>query len=218
MPRRLPLLTLGLVLGAVSLAAPAARGAASLGPSGVVKQTSERVLAVLRNGSLDEDQKRDQVVDIALEVFDFNIIPRLVLARHYRAFSPEQRAAFREEFQRFLVVSYGHRISRYSEESVEILGERPEPRGDVTVRTRIVGGQADGFNVDYRMRQRDGSWRMIDVVIEGVSAVSNYRSQFAEVLSRGTPEDLLERLREKNAAGPQPGDELPSIAPTAKSE
>ena len=68
----------------------------------------------------------------------------------------------------------------------------------MTVKSRIEGGQFDGAEIAYRLRKRKDEWRIIDVVIEGVSLVSNYRSQFAEVLNGGTIEDLLAKLRDKN--------------------
>ena len=123
---------------------------------------------------------------------------RLVLARNWKRFSKPQQVEFVEEFKNFLAHSYGDRIDRYSEEDVEVTGERPEPRGDVTVHTKIVGGQYSDAVVDYRLRQKDGTWRIIDVVVEGISLVFNYRDQFKEVVSRHGPEGLLERLREKN--------------------
>ena len=68
----------------------------------------------------------------------------------------------------------------------------------MSVKTRILGGQFDGAEIAYRLRNRRDEWKIIDVVIEGVSLVSNYRSQFKEVLNGGSIEDLLVRLRDKN--------------------
>ena len=84
---------------------------------------------------------------------------------------------------------------------MEIVGEREEPRGDVVIQTKIVGGEFEGTLVDYRLRKQKGEWRVIDVVIEGISMVSNYRDQFKSIVSAGGPELLLEKLKEKNAAG-----------------
>ena len=94
------------------------------------------------------------------------------------------------------------RIHGHDQEQVEITGTRKEPRGDVTVHTRIVGGEFENAIVDYRLRKKDGKWRIIDVIIEGISMVSNFRDQFKEVLSRGGPDLLLTKLKEKNALGP----------------
>ena len=68
----------------------------------------------------------------------------------------------------------------------------------VSIKTRIVGGEFSNAVISYRLRLRKERWRIIDVVIEGVSLVSNYRSQFAEILNRGTIDDLLAKLRDKN--------------------
>ena len=105
------------------------------------------------------------------------------------------------ELTNYLLASYGTRIARYGREDVVTLGERAEVNGDVSVQTVIKGGDFDGAAVDYRMRTIAGEWRVIDVVIEGVSLVANFRSQFADVIAKGGPQELLKRLKEKNAAG-----------------
>jgi phospholipid transport system substrate-binding protein len=143
-----------------------------------------------------------QIEEITYDRFDFATISRLVLARRWKSLSSEQREEFVEQFKIQLSRSYGTRITRYEQEQVAILGSRVEPRGDVTVSTRIKGGTADGIGVDYRLRRRDGPWLVIDVIIEGVSLVSSYRSQFKEILGHDGPEELLKQLREKNAANP----------------
>ena len=70
----------------------------------------------------------------------------------------------------------------------------------MTVKTAIVGGENTGALVDYRMREDKGRWKIIDVVIEGISLVANFRDQFRDVIARSGPEGLLEKLREKNEA------------------
>jgi len=184
-------------LAAVCFAVPAA----AAGPRETMRETIDQVLAVLNNSSLDDDQRRASIEKIAYARFDMYTMSRLVLARAWKRFSPEQREAYITEFKQYLANNYGGRINRYDQEEVEILGMREEPRGDVTIRTRIVGGEFENTLVDYRMRQKDDRWLVIDVVIEGISMVSNFRDQFKEVLNRGGPDHLLEKLREKNALG-----------------
>ena len=72
------------------------------------------------------------------------------------------------------------------------------------MKTRIVGGQFDGSEISYRLRNRKDAWKIIDVVIEGVSLVSNYRSQFATVLNGGTIDDLIAKLKDKNFVVDEP--------------
>ena len=188
----LPLLALAL-LGL--LAAPAL---AESPASRVISQTVDEVIAVLDDESLDSDARRAKIEKIALERFDFATMSRLVLARNWKRFTPEQQESFVREFKDLLARSYGDRIDRYEQQRVELVGERTEKRGDVTVQTKIRGGELEGFQVDYRLRQRGDAWYIIDVRIEGVSLVSNYRDQFKEVLARGGPAELLGRMRQKN--------------------
>jgi phospholipid transport system substrate-binding protein len=183
----------------VLLGAPAATAEVA-DPRAVIEKTVTDVLAVLKDRELSSADRRSRVEEIAYERFDFRTMSRLVLARNWKRFSGEQQEEFQREFKIFLAKSYGSRLDAYDQQEVEIVGEQQEPRGDVTVRTRILGGDFEGADVDYRLRNRDGDWRVIDVVIEGISLVANYRDQFKEVLGRGGPDELLEQLREKNAA------------------
>ncbi len=190
----------GVLAGAVA-SWPAALAAAETGlPRQIVEQTVEKVLEVLRQG-LPKEERRARLEEIVYDRFDFRTMSRLVLARNWKKFSEAQKQEFIVEYRTYLANSYGARLDRYSGEQVEVVGERKEPRGDVTVLTRAVGGEYDGALVDYRMRKQDGSWLVIDVIVEGVSLVSNYRDQFKEVLANGGPTELLKRLKEKNAAG-----------------
>lgn len=171
----------------------------------VIERTVDEVLGILRDKALSAEQRRASLEAVAQERFDFRTMSRLVLARNWKLLSPKQQTEFVKEFETYLANDYGSRIERYDQEQVEVLGERPEPRGDVTVKTKIVGGDNDGALVDYRMRKKDGPWQIIDVVIEGISLVSNFRDQFRDVMGREGPATLIEKLREKNAAPPPTG-------------
>jgi phospholipid transport system substrate-binding protein len=184
---------------AALLLAPLLLGAsATQGAREVVEQTIQQVLQVLARKDEPVEQRVSEIEGIAYQRFDFATISRLVLARNYRRFSAEQKREFETLLKQHLSHSYGSRVDRYDQEKVDIVGAREEVRGDVTVRTKIVGGQADGIEIDYRLRSIDGSWRVIDVVIEGVSLIANYRSQLKEVVARGGPEEVLRVLREKS--------------------
>lgn len=189
------------MLAVLALALGTAAAAADPGPRAVIQQTVDDVLAILRDAKRSNTQRRADLEAIAHSRFDFETMSRLVLAANWKKLSPAQQTEFVDQFTQFLANDYGGRIERYEQEQVAITGDRPEARGDHTVKTKIVGGANDGALVDYRMRQREGTWRIIDVVIEGISLVANYRDQFREVAGRGGPTVVIERLREKNAAG-----------------
>ena len=196
--------TTAVLVAALScLVAPGVRAASEseAGARAVIAETVEEVLAVLRDKSVSTQSRIRSIEEIVYGRFDLEVMSRLVLARNWKRFSEKQKAEYVEEFKRYLTNSYGSRIERYDQQTVEILGEREEPRGDVVVKTKVVGGEFEGALVDYRLRNQTGDWRVIDVVIEGISMVSNYRDQFKSIVSRGGPELLLKKLREKNAAG-----------------
>jgi len=174
--------------------------AAADGPRAVVEEITGAALDVLGNKSFSVEDKRQRLETIVYAHVDFDTMSRLVLARNWSQLSPAQQADFVKLFKEHLSMTYGRNIENYKNERVEISGDREEPRGDWTVKTKILrGGGANDILVDYRLRKEDAAWRIIDIVIERVSLVSNYRSQFQEIVSQGGPTKLLEVLREKNA-------------------
>ena len=192
-----------LVVVVIGLAAPGVRAMteSEAGARAVISETVDEVLAVLRDKSKPTEERIRLLEQIVYGRFDLYVMSRLVLARNWKRFSEEQKKQYVEEFKQYLTNSYGNRIERYDQQEVEIIGEREEPRGDVVVQTKILGGEFEGASVDYRLRKQESDWRVIDVVIEGISMVSNYRDQFKSIISSGGPELLLEKLKEKNAAG-----------------
>ncbi len=185
--------------GLALLALVASPVLADQGPRAVLEETAESVLAVLARDDLTSEQRIQQIEQAIEGRFDFALISKLVLARNYRKLSPEQREAFVVEFRQHLSASYGRSIDNYAGEQIEVGESRIESNGDATVRTTIVAGDQDGVRVDYRLRQRDGSWYVIDVVIEGLSLVQNFRVQIQEIVSSKGVDHLIETLREKNA-------------------
>jgi len=171
-------------------------------PREYVQATADEVLAVLKDPNLDSDAKIAKIETIAYARFDFDTIARLVLARNWRKMTPEQQQTFIREFKKHLSVTYGKNVDSYANETIEITGDREEPRGDWTVQTKIVrGSAAEDILVDYRLRLRENQWRVIDVVVERISLVSNFRSQLQEIISHDGIDAMLAMLAEKNASG-----------------
>jgi phospholipid transport system substrate-binding protein len=210
MGSRLPTAFLAaLGLAALAQASPAPQPP----PREFMQQTVDEVLAVLRDPALTSEERRADLEKIAYARFDFRTMARLVLAKNWKRLSDAQRDEFVEEFTEYLANDYGSRIERYDQEEVEVLGEVPKPRGDVVVKTKILGGENSGALVDYRLRPHRGEWRIIDVVIEGISLVANFRDQFREVMGREGPEAMLAKLRQKNADGSHSGSENGVVLP-----
>ena len=194
--RRLAPMLVGVLACAATLSPPT-RAAES--PRTVVDATTSSVIATLADKSLSMSEKRRRVEEIVYARVDFDTLSRLVLGQGWHQLNEEQRGEFEREFKQNISATYGRNVESYENERITIVGDRQEPRGDWTVRTKIVRHGSDDISVDYRLRETDGTWKIIDVTIEGLSLASNYRSQFQEIMANGSIDRLLTILREKNA-------------------
>jgi len=170
-------------------------------PVQVVQETSDAVVAVLATKDLSANEKRRKIEDIVYAHFDFETLSRLVLARNWKQLSPGQQTEFVDEFKKHLSVTYGKNVETYNNERAVVTGDRQEAGSDWTVKTKIVRPNAADILVDYRLRKEDGDWRVIDVIIEGVSLVANFRAQFQDIVTKDGPAKLIKLLHEKNAKG-----------------
>lgn len=200
MKSRIAALTIALAIGALATLV----AGATTGPRDVVETMANQVLDILRSDGSNTTERRAKVEETIYRYVDFDTLSRLVMARNWRKLNDEQKAEFKTHFKKHLSDTYGENIDNYKNESVEVLSERQEKRGDVTVKSKIVRGGSEDILVDYRLRKKKNSedWRIIDVVIEGVSLVANFRSQFQDIMSNGGPDRLLKLLREKNLEPP----------------
>ncbi len=201
--RRRPTSLVGVVLLGLLAAGPAAAQSPNgQGPEAearaAVDETVGAVLAVLRDDALSTAEKRDQLETLAYDRFDFATISKLVLARNWRKFTPEQREQFQEEFKRHLSLTYGKSLDGYQDQQVEISGTRTERNGDVTVRSRLITQDSEPVLINYRLRKQGDRWFVIDVIIEGVSLLSNFRSQTQEMFTKHGADGLIQELRAKN--------------------
>ncbi len=195
-----------LALAAVLAFAGAERALAAASDGGgdaraFVQQTIDSVLEILRNKSIPLETKKTDVEAIAYRSFDFTLMSRLVLARNWDKFSPKQQTDFVDAFKKHLSATYRDTLNTFRDETIAIVSSRAESNGDVTVMT-LVKGSADDTKVDYRMRKGAAGWRGIDVIIEGVSLVQNFRSQAQEIVSAEGPDGLIQKLRSKQLKKP----------------
>jgi phospholipid transport system substrate-binding protein len=174
---------------------------------GVISALTGQVIAILRDKSLTKDARRSKVEDAAYQKMDFTTLSRLTLGPHWRELSETQRTRFVEEFKKHLTATYGHSTDEYTDEDVKVTGDRKESNGDWTVTTTIIGEKNPGgpreeiAKVDYRLRQFSDQWKIIDVTIDAVSLVANFRSQFQEIIANQGIDKLIQMLHDKNVAG-----------------
>jgi phospholipid transport system substrate-binding protein len=195
----------GLRMGAMVLAgvlvvglssAPAAAGV----PTDQLKGAVERVLRTLDDPALRGDarlgDRRVAVRKIANEIFDFSEIAKRSMARHWQPLSEAQRTEFVGLFADLLERSYISKIETYGGEKIQYTAERADGEF-ATVSTRIVTKNGTEVPVDYRMIKRADRWLVYDVSIEGVSLVSNYRTQFNKIIQTTSYNGLVSKLRNK---------------------
>ena len=170
------------------------------GPTVVVKETIDEVMRLVTD---EELKKPDQVSHrrILLEEaigqhFSFSELAKRSLAAHWKSRSEEEQKEFVRLFQALLSKTYAGNIENYSEEEVLYLKERRK-NSYAEVQTKIISPKTEA-SLDYRLLLKDGRWWVYDVVVNGVSLVKNYRSQFARIIHRSSYEDLVTTLREKS--------------------
>lgn len=192
-------LALTTVLAAALLSVPLH---AAEGPREVIQGLSTAVIDVLSDKGLSTADKRRRIEQEVYRYVDFETLSRLVLAQSWSRFTPAQQGEFVAEFKQHLALTYGRNIENYKNERVEVLSDREEARGDWTVKSKVLRGGSDDIAIDYRLRRNaQGQWKIIDFIIESVSLVVNYRSQFQSMMGSGSPETLLRALHEKNERG-----------------
>ena len=169
-------------------------------PTDQLRDATDRVLKVLQDPELKQpsrgEARRGQIRAIADEIFDWQETGKRALARHWQGRSPTERQEFSALFADLVERSYISKIEQYSGERVVYAGETLE--GDqATVRTKLITKSNTEIPVDYRMRKEGDRWRAYDVVIEGVSLVSNYRTQFNRIIQQAGYGELMNKLKAK---------------------
>jgi phospholipid transport system substrate-binding protein len=146
---------------------------------------------------LVREQRRLDVRRVAADLFDFDEISRRALSRHWTARSPEEQVEFVRLFTDLLERTYIGRIESYSGEKIIYLGEVVDGPF-ATVRSKVVTRRRTETPLDYKLHLRDGRWKVYDVLIDHVSFVATYRSEFARIIQKESYAALVERLRKQN--------------------
>jgi phospholipid transport system substrate-binding protein len=191
-----------LVLGSIILLGLAAvTPASAVSPTEELRQYTDRVLRVLQTPALTPDARRAAVRDLAVEVFDVPEAARRALGPHWQRRTPAEREEFVRLFRELLDQTYVWRIDEYGGERIRFVSEQID--GDsAVVRARIVTKNGIEVPVESRLLRRGDRWLMYDVLIENVSLIANYRSQFDRVIRSESYEELVKRLKAKADRSP----------------
>lgn len=177
--------------------------AASVQADVFVKAIADDVLAIVKKDKEIQSGDQQKIFALAEEKilphFNFEHVSRLVLGKNYSKASKDQQDAFQKEFRTLMLYTYASALSKYRNQTIEYkpMKDYPDDK-QVVVKTLIIqpGGQPIG--VDYTLEAIGDSWKVYDITIEGVSLVTNYRSQFSNEIRQGGMDGLIQKLADKN--------------------
>ena len=185
----------GSILALLTVAAAAFAGA----PTEQTKQTVDRVLAIVndRNPKAAQD-RREQLRQTIYPRFDFTEMGKRSLGPHWTRLSPQQQQDFVSVFRELLESAYVDQIE--SANGDKVVYGREQTEGDTAiVPTKVVTSKGEEVAIVYKLHQDGGDWKVYDVVVEDISLVNNYRSQFNRVLANASFDELMRRLQNKNS-------------------
>jgi phospholipid transport system substrate-binding protein len=192
-------LTAALILAAGAFA-PAIPAPAAADPTALISQLGSRALEVLGKGS-NASQRIARFRELLREDFDVPGIARFVLGRYWSIATEEQRAEFVKLFEEYIALAYANRLAEYSGETFKVTGSRPDADGTVVSSQIIRPAGAAPVKVDWRLTGRNGTYKISDVSVDGISMAVTQRSEFASVIQHngGQVQGLITMLRERTA-------------------
>lgn len=172
-------------------------------PDVLARKVMTEVLDIVKNDKAIQAGDQKKIIDLVetkvVKYFDFTHMTALAMGREWRNASAEQKAALSAEFQTLLVRSYSNALAQYKNQTVDFKPLRMQPADtDVIVRTEIKQPGAKPVAIDYDMEKTADGWKVYDVMVAGVSLVTNYRETFSQEIKAGGVDGLIKSLREKN--------------------
>lgn len=162
-----------------------------------VSKVADKGIGFLSNNELSQAQRKAAFKKLLKQNFDMRTIARFALGRYWRSASKAQQTEYLSLFEKMVINVYADRFGEYKGEKLNVKDARPEGKRDILVHSSVKGESGPEVKVDWRLRQKDGRYKVIDIIVEGVSMSLTQRSDFASVIQRGggNIEVLLEHLR-----------------------
>ena len=173
-------------------------------PKETVEAGVNKLLKTLGEPAFKAKPKDERIAIIGAEietVFDFKELSRRTLGREWKKMKAEQQKEFVELFRELLQGVYADRLLAYSDQKIIFDKETMLKKGRAEVQSYLQTSDGKKIPLFYRLTDKSGSWKVYDVIIEGVSMVKNYRTQFKQILAKDSPDKLIEILREKVKKG-----------------
>ncbi|MEQ1600309.1 MAG: ABC transporter substrate-binding protein [Methylophilaceae bacterium] len=176
---------------------------AETGPDVLVRSTADDVLAIVKKDKDIQAGDQKKIFALAEEKilpnFDFDRVSRLVLGKNWARASKDQQANFQREFRSLLLRTYATALSKYRNQTIEYkpLRTQTDPNNAV-VKTQVIQSGSQPIAIDYSLNKTASGWKVYDIVIEGVSLVTNYRGQFNDEIRQSSMDGLIQKLADKN--------------------
>ena len=188
------------LIAALLVAAPAL---AQEAPDAIVKRVANDVIATIKSDPAIQAGNEARVREV-LEVkllpnFDFTRMTALAMGKNWRTATPEQQKRVTDEFRALLVRTYSGALNNYRNETIDYKPLRMNPADtDVTVRTLVMKAAGSPIQIDYSMAKTPEGWKAYDVIVGGVSLVTNYRDEFNDQIKAGGVDGLIKTLADRN--------------------
>jgi phospholipid transport system substrate-binding protein len=178
----------------LTFSVPAAAGPAT----DQTRMTVDKVLSILKNPSLQSNpkQRREQLRETIYPRFDFTEMAKRSLGPHWSRRTPQEQQEFVKAFTDLLENSYLDQIESYNGEKIAYTREQLD-KDSAEVFTKVINKKGEEFSINYKLHSVGGEWKVYDVVVEDISLVNNYRSQFNRVLANASFDELLKKLQQK---------------------
>ena len=186
----------GLVLFLLLSLVLASTARAAEQPTTFVSRLAQDATAIVTDSRMSRGDRQRAFQQMLHSYFDVSLIGRFVLGRHWRAATPSERTAFLQTFEAYILATYGRRLESYAGETLSVSHAQDKGRQGVLVLSTLQSRQGAPMAVVWRLRRDGESWRVFDIVVEGVSLIMTHRSEIDTVLRQsGDFEGLLESLR-----------------------
>ncbi len=169
-------------------------------PGIIVQETVNQVLDILTNKDIPEQEKKDRAYVIVGKQINFPGMSRRILAINWKKSTDEQKQQFEELFRQILLGTYWQRIKNYENEKVEYITGMIEGNRFATVDTVILSDKIE-IPISYRMELVDGKWKAYDFLIESLSLVTSYRTEYRNIIKTNGIDGLLNKMRKKLESG-----------------
>jgi len=174
-----------------------------LSPKEQIKKTVDNVISILKDpkykGEKNSHQRRTALRNEIGKVLDFEEMAKRSLGVYWKERTPQEKKEFVDLYKDLLVRSYSGKIESYTDEEIIYTDERIENGKYAEVKTKIITKDKKEIPIDYKLYFNGKEWKVYDLVIEGVSLVSNYRSQFNKIIRNHSYQDLVKRMKIKQA-------------------